>query len=105
MLVATGASVTILSQTFLNPIDPSLKPEILPVNNNMKTATEEISSFLGEIAVELKVGKNLITHQVQIANIPIEGILGMDFLEIHNCDVRLSKSCIRYRGNEMPCFR
>jgi hypothetical protein len=29
MLVDTGASVTILSQTFLNPIDPSLKPEII----------------------------------------------------------------------------
>ena len=47
MLVDTGASVTILSQTFLNTIDPSLKPEILPVNIKMKTATGEISSFLG----------------------------------------------------------
>jgi hypothetical protein len=57
-----------------------LKPEILPVNIKMKTATGEISSFLGQIAVELKLGKNLIKHKVLIANIPIEGILGMDFL-------------------------
>jgi hypothetical protein len=64
-----------------------------------------ISSFLGQIAVELKLGKNLIKHKVLIANIPIEGILGMDFLEINNCDVLLSKSCIRYRGNEIPCFK
>jgi hypothetical protein len=40
----------------------------------------KISSFLGQIAVELKLGKTLITHKVLIANIPIEGILGMDFL-------------------------
>jgi hypothetical protein len=105
MLVDTGASVTILSQTFLNPIDPSLKPEMLPVNIKMKTATGEISSFLGQIAFELKLGKNLIKHKVLIANISIEGILGMDFLEINNCDVLLSKSCIRYRGNEIPCFK
>jgi hypothetical protein len=105
MLVDTGASFTILSQKFLNTIDPSLKPEILPVNIKMKTATGEISSFLGHIAVELKLGKNLIKHKVLIANIPIEGILGMDFLEINNCNVLLSKSCIRYRGNEIPCFK
>jgi hypothetical protein len=36
----------------------------------MKTATGEISSFLGQIAVELKLGKNLIKHKVLIANIP-----------------------------------
>jgi hypothetical protein len=105
MLVDTGASVTILSQKFLNAIDPSLKPEIIPVNIKMKTATGEISSFLGQIAVELKFGKNLIKHKVLIANIPIEGILGMDFLEIYNRDVLLSKSCIRYRGNKIPCFK
>jgi hypothetical protein len=29
-----------------------LKPEILPVNIKMKTATGEISSFLDQIAVE-----------------------------------------------------
>ena len=75
MIVDTGASVTIVSQTFLNTIDPSLKPEILPVNIKMKTASGEISSFLGQIAVELKLEKNLIKHKVLIANIPIEGIL------------------------------
>jgi predicted aspartyl protease len=80
MLIDTGASVTILSQQFLNTIDPSLKPEIISVNIKMKSATGEISSFLGQIAVELKLGKTLITHKVLIANIPIEGILGMDFL-------------------------
>jgi hypothetical protein len=79
---------------FLNTIDPSLKPEILPVNIKMKTATGEISSFLGQIAVELKLEKNLIKHKILIANIPIEGILGMDYLEINNCDVLISKPCL-----------
>jgi hypothetical protein len=56
MLIDTGASVTILSQQFLNTIDPSLKPEIISVNIKMKSATGEILSFLGQIAVELKLG-------------------------------------------------
>jgi hypothetical protein len=33
-----------------------LKPEIISVNIKMKSATGEISSFLGQIAVELKLG-------------------------------------------------
>jgi hypothetical protein len=49
MLVDTGASVTILSQIFLNTIDPSLKSEILPVNIKMKSATKEISSFMASL--------------------------------------------------------
>jgi hypothetical protein len=28
----------------------------------------------------------------------------MDFLEINNCDVLLSKICITYRGNEILIF-
>jgi hypothetical protein len=56
--------------------------QILPVNIKMKTATGEISSCLGQIAVDLKLEKNLIKHKVLIANIPIEGILGMDYLEV-----------------------
>jgi hypothetical protein len=63
------------------------------------------TSQLFIIAVELKLEKNLIKHTILIANIPIEGILGMDYLEINNCDVLISKSCIRYRGNEIHCFK
>jgi hypothetical protein len=32
-------------------------------------------------------------------------MMKMDFLEIYNRDVLLSKSCIRYRGNKIPCFK
>jgi hypothetical protein len=42
-LPATMVSLdVVLNQKFLNTIDPSLKPEILPVNIKMKTATGEI---------------------------------------------------------------
>ena len=105
MLVDTGASVTILSQKFLNTINSSLLPEILPVKIKMKTATGEISPFIGETEVYMRLGKNLIKHNVLIADIPTEGILGMDFLVKNGCDVILSKSCIRYRGQELPCFK
>lgn len=105
MLVNTGASVTILSQKFLKTINPSSMPKITPVKLNMMTATGEISPFIGEFEAYLKLGKNLIKHKVLVADMPTEGILGMDFLTKNECDVLLSKSCIRYRGQERPCFK
>jgi hypothetical protein len=47
----------------------------------LKIVTLAPVSCLGQIAVDLKLEKNLIKHKVLIANIPIEGILGMDYLE------------------------
>ncbi|CAG2216574.1 unnamed protein product [Mytilus edulis] len=80
-------------------------PEITPVKMNMMTATGEISPFIGEFEAYLRLGKNLIKHKVLVADMPTEGILGMDFLTNNECDVLLSKSCIRYRGQEWPCFK
>jgi hypothetical protein len=53
----------------------ALPATMVSLDGGMKTATGEISSCLGQIAVDLKLEKNLIKHKVLIANIPIEGIL------------------------------
>ena len=105
LLVDTGASVTIISKKFLDNIDSALVPGISTVKIKMMTATGELTPFNGETQIYIRFGKNLIKHNVLIADIPIEGILGMDFLTKNGCDVLLSKNCIKYKGQEVPCFK
>jgi hypothetical protein len=44
------------------------------------TATGETSPFIGQINVQISLGKKFYKHNVCIAAISNEGILGMDFL-------------------------
>lgn len=44
-------------------------------------------------------------HEVLIADIPSEGILGIDFLEQNICDIILKEKCLRINGGNVPCFR
>jgi hypothetical protein len=50
------------------------------VNVHLVTATGETSPFIGQINVQISLGKKFYQHNVFIADISNEGILGMDFL-------------------------
>ena len=103
-LVDTGANVTILSKQFIDKMKPALSHKIEPVNISLITATGESSPFIGQIQVEICLGENKYSHNVLVADIPNEGILGMDFLTSHGCDVILSKNRLVVGGENIPCF-
>ena len=104
MLVDTGANVTVLKREIFEKLPPSSKEKLKPVDLNLVTATGETSSFVGKITVEIKIGKHTFCHDVLVADIQNDGILGVDFLSPNKCDVLLSKSCLSVKGDKIPCF-
>jgi predicted aspartyl protease len=103
-LIDTGANVTILSKQFIENIQPSLLSQVNPVNVHLVTATGETSPFIGQINVQISLGKKFYQHNVFIADISNEGILGMDFLAANNCDVHLSENSLCLKGESIPLF-
>ena len=103
-LIDTGANVTILSKNFVENAEPSLMSKMSPVNINLVTATGESSPFVGEIKIEILLGTHKYQHNVLIADIHSEGILGMDFLVAHGCDLLLSKNILKVKGEIIQCF-
>ncbi|CAG2203683.1 unnamed protein product [Mytilus edulis] len=61
------------------------------------SATGDTADFLGKMKIKI--------HEVLIADIPSEGILGIDFLEQKMCDIILKEKCLRIDGENVPCFK
>lgn len=105
LLVVTGANISIISVGFFRNMPESTKPELDSVNIAMLTATGEVSPFFGKGQFSLKMGEMDFSHEMWLANIKSDGILGMDFLMKHQCDVVLSEQCLKLKKSFIPCFK
>ena len=104
MLVDTGASVTAIKKEIFEKLPPSSQSKLIPVNLNLITATGEASSFVGKLFADIQLGKHTFTHEILVADIQNDGILGVDFLTPNKCDVLLSKSCLSVNNDKIPCY-
>jgi len=57
------------------------------VNASLVTATGERSKFLGKCKVPLEMDGVIVHHEVCVADIQNEGILGFDFMSKHKCNI------------------
>lgn len=63
----------------------------MPVNVHLVTATGKSSSFHGKAGVEITLGSQKLRHDVLFSDVKNDGILGMDFLRKHHCDMFVSR--------------
>ena len=103
-LIDTGSNVTIISKNFTEKLPSDTLQSIQPTNTQMLTVTGEVTPFLGKTELDMKIGKQTFKHTVLIADIENDGILGMDFLTSHRCDLVLSQQMLKINGEEILCF-
>ena len=84
---------------------PETRPTLTPVNLHLVTATGVSSPFLGKAKIEITLGSQKLLHDVLLADIKNDGILGMDFLTKHCCDMFLSRNHLLLNGEKIACFR
>ena len=103
-LIDTGSNVSILSKDLVDQFPPDFHEEIQPTKTKLLSVTGEISPFLGKTTVTVEIGSQNVQQNVLIASIENEGILGMDFLTTHHCDLMLSQQCMKLNGEKVRCF-
>ena len=103
MLIDTGSSVTIINKSIFEKVKSSNEIDIIPINLKFVTATGEVCKFMGKAKLNMKIGHLELKHEILIADIENEGILGVDFLSQHNCDVLVSENCIQVDGEKIKC--
>ena len=103
-LVDTGSCCTILSKNVFDRWPQETRPCLSPVNMHLITATGEMSPFLDKAEIEITLGSQKVLHDVLFADVKNDGILGMDFLTKHRCDMFLSKNHLILNGGNIACF-
>ena len=94
--IDTGSNISIVRPDIL---DSRAGAVIEPVESCLKTVTGERAPIRGRMTVEIRMGSQTFEHEVWIADITDECLLGLDFLVSHGCQVDL-KDGILYLGQE-----
>ena len=104
-LVDTGANVTIVKPSVLNRITAPERPPLERVETSMLLADGSSLPFLGRGRFRICLGEEEVFHDVWVAEIELDGIIGMDFIKKHNCRLTLGQG--RYElalnGNVTEC--
>lgn len=103
-LCDTGASVSIIRKNIFNQWSKEEKSKLTPVNTILQTVTGEKTPFLGKIVVEVKIGSQKVNHEMLVGDMIQDGILGIDFMRCHNCDLIVSENMMRINGEKIHCF-
>ena len=89
-LVDTGASITVISKANDDMTSGNLNPvefEVVQVNGDPMPV-------MGQKVTEITLGPLRVSHQVVVADVKDDAILGIDFLTQHDCKLDLSSQLL-----------
>ena len=89
MLVDTGATLTILNTNLYNTVKSSIEGDTVlqTVRKEILSATNEPIKVSGKTEMSLKIGQKVYKPELAIAEIAMDGVIGLDFLNKYKCKV------------------
>jgi predicted aspartyl protease len=98
MLVDTGATVTLVSiklfESKASPVMTEMKREIL-------TASGSKLTVLGKTIIDIDINGYVCSNVAIVADINVDGILGLDFQRSQNCTINVAKGSILIHGHKV----
>jgi hypothetical protein len=85
-LIDTCSNVSILNKSVFDKLNLNVPLE--KVNLNMLTATGDIAPFYGKITAEISLEKQVFNHDILLADIKNDGILGIDIIELYTSEIK-----------------
>lgn len=103
LLVDTGSSITIVSRTMLNHNEQHKLPGIKETNVELRQANGMPIEVFGETSLIMNFSGQEYNVSVVIADIDVDGIIGMDFLQKTNTTIDCDLMTVTVRGRVIPC--
>ena len=105
MVIDTGSNITILRPDVLGRVSKDIDIDVHPVDSLLRTVTGETTPVRSRGKLALQIGTVKMIHDVWIADIENECILGLDFLISNDCVVDVQESCLRIGSEEVRLKR
>jgi len=103
-LVDTGASCTLISETAYRKICSGEEGNLRKLSDRkLRLADGTPLHTRGILNMEIQLGPVAVNHEVIVANVSDEGIIGYDFLLTHGCKIDVSKHEFSLRGRRISC--
>ena len=103
-LIDTGSNVSILSKRLVDQFPPEFHKRHSTYKDKIALCNRGGYSILGKTTVTVETGSQKVQQNVLIASIENDGILGMDFLTTHHCDLMLTQLCMKLNDEKIRCF-
>ena len=102
-LVDTGASCTIISVNSYMLIKDLVGSQLRELTGKMlQLADGQPLDALGTLMVDIQLGPVVVKHNVLIAKISDEGIIGYDFLHTHGCTIDAGQHSLHSKEGRFP---
>ncbi|XP_056006949.1 uncharacterized protein LOC130050723 [Ostrea edulis] len=102
LLVDTGATVSLLSTICYDNIARATGQSLTKVDRDVLSASGSALKVLGKVAVDFNLDGTALQHEMIIADITVDGILGLDFLVRHKAVIDMCLHQISISGTEHP---
>ena len=103
--IDTGAGVTLISKGIFQQMSQGVEGSLQEVPFDVCGAGGSQLEVLGKDIMEITIGPLEVLHEVIVADIEADGILGIDFLSTHKCKVDLAGQHLTIHGMEVALWR
>ncbi|KAJ8048413.1 hypothetical protein HOLleu_00722 [Holothuria leucospilota] len=102
-LVDTGANITIISPEVYSKLPEDTRPTLQRVLTGLTLADGSELPFTGKAAFTLTVQGHVCQHEVWVAGIAGDGIIGHDFLKKFDCHISVGEGILSIEGQRVSC--
>ena len=100
-LVDTGCTTTIISAKIFDAIQPDEQPRVLQYDGELTSVDGSTVTVKGQALINIMIGAKLFQHNVLVADVTNQGILGIDFLQKYGMTLDFAKGKLMCEGNEI----
>ena len=100
-VVDSGSTITVVSVRVFDKIPNHKKPALEHIKERFVLADGGTMNVLGRCVVDLSIGNLYLKHEVVVADVAAEGLLGSDFMMKHNCILDFQRQSMVIDGEKV----
>ena len=102
LVIDSGSTVTIISSKIYDKMHLNDKPPLTKISEQILLADGRSLQVLGLCFLKIVLGHLEVEHEVVVADVEAEGLLGIDFMTKYQCILNFKKGVLEVDGMAIP---